>query len=106
MFFVLELLYCNDSLVKMKIALLLTFGLALAAAESFKKIEDQYFIRLDADLYLTKVEMQEFSEMIESKYKIYGIRSHVLGSLKLLFVKGEHKNVMKAESLPGVIYTI
>ena len=90
----------------MKIAVLLVLGLALAAAESFKKIEDQYFIRLDADLYPTKVEMQEFSEMIESKYKIYGIRSHVLGSLKLLFVKGEHKNVMKAESLPGVIYVI
>ena len=48
--------------------------------------------------------MRDFSKMIEGEVKIYGVQSFVMGKLRLLFVKGEHNDVMKAKTLDGVQY--
>ena len=92
----------------MKIALLLA---VVAMATAMKNVQPapeyitgQYIMRIDENVYKTKAEVQNFLDSIEKEFKIYSIRINTIGSLRLVFVKGEHENVMKAKSLRGVKY--
>ena len=88
--------------------LLLVFALIVAASADgrlpTKAVDGQYFIRLDENIFQTRTQMQDFSEKIEREMNIYGVQSFLMGKLKLLFVKGEHNDVMKAKGLDGVKY--
>ena len=90
----------------MKIALLFAFVAVAAAMDGFssnqKFIDGQYLISIDETM--TKVQVSQFSEMIEKRFKIYVVKSYDFKTAKFLYVKGEHANVMKANALSSVKY--
>ena len=67
-------------------------------------VEGQYLIRVDETRYGTRSEVFDFVDHLEATYKLYFVRFNDLGRVKLLYVKGQHDDVMKAEAEVGVLY--
>ena len=67
-------------------------------------VDGEYMIRIDEAKFNTKADVQEFIEHLEGLFKVYVIESYKIGNVRLLYVKGDHEDVMKAEKLSGIKY--
>ena len=82
-------------------------GLALTyddLSPSQQYVEGQYIVRIDADKFNTKSQVQDLSDLLEERFHVYVIRSYNFNNLKMLYVKGAHADMLRAADIEGILY--
>ena len=81
--------------------------LALSSASSTfleEQIKNQYIIRVDEEILTTQSDLDVFTNMIKISYQIDSLRTFEIGSVKLIHITGDKRNVNRLRTLSVVKY--
>lgn len=88
------------------LTLLLVFAISSVSSTSFleEKIRNQYIIRVDEQILTSQSDLDVFSDMLKTSYKVDTIKNFDFGSVKLMHITGDYVNVRKLNALSTVKY--